>query len=454
MTKARDLANIISGGFTADDIPNLDAAKITSGSFADARIPNLAASKITSGTFADARIAASNVSQHASSFDDNKIVNDLSTLGLRVHTQENLNVSTTNSTSFDVFNDATGIASFTTTSRDSSLESVSTKVFGSASLIDYDDIDGSGLDVKYKTSGNLASSGDMNNTSFTNLSDVSLHNSIDAHYQLNSNWGGSGSMVYAVNTPKSTADSTSHFMILDFGAKYQFGGVWYIGKQNGYGDMRKMQFQSSTDDSSYSNIDMSGVTNTSISYSGATLSSGSKGGGTLGSASTDGGFILAQHTGIYYSSMNTMGNFPLTEMRYLKIIFHNQYTGTANANAGFNLNITKKPISFNATGNFVGTNITAPSTVSKMGAVITYTETGTNTLNTDIIMQLSSDGGSNFTTATLTALPDFATGIKMAKVNDLSLTGGTGTSCTYKISLANQSEGSKVANIKGVSLQY
>jgi len=31
MTKARDLANIISGGFTADDIPNLDASKITTG---------------------------------------------------------------------------------------------------------------------------------------------------------------------------------------------------------------------------------------------------------------------------------------------------------------------------------------------------------------------------------------------------------------------------------------
>ena len=60
-------------------------------------IPNLDASKITSGTFADARIAASNVSQHATSFDDNKIVNDISTLGLRVHTQENLNASNTNS---------------------------------------------------------------------------------------------------------------------------------------------------------------------------------------------------------------------------------------------------------------------------------------------------------------------------------------------------------------------
>ena len=82
MTKARDLANLISGGFTEADIPNLSA------------------SKITSGTFADARIAASNVSQHAQSFDDNKIVNDISTLGLRVHTQENLNASNTNSCFF------------------------------------------------------------------------------------------------------------------------------------------------------------------------------------------------------------------------------------------------------------------------------------------------------------------------------------------------------------------
>ena len=37
MSKARDLANIISGGFTADDIPNLDASKITSGNIATAR---------------------------------------------------------------------------------------------------------------------------------------------------------------------------------------------------------------------------------------------------------------------------------------------------------------------------------------------------------------------------------------------------------------------------------
>ena len=105
-----------------------------------------------------------------------------------------------------------------------------------------------------------------------------------------------------------------------------------------------------------------------------------------------------------------------------------------------------------ATGSFTGNNITASST-NKMGAVITYQDNaGTNALNTDIVLQLSADGGSNYSTATLTALPDFATGIKMAKVNDLSVTAGT--QLKYQLNFANQASGSKEARIRGVSLQY
>ena len=97
--------------------------------------------------------------------------------------------------------------------------------------------------------------------------------------------------------------------------------------------------------------------------------------------------------------------------------------------------------------------ITAGSSSSKMGAVITYQDNaGTNALNSDIILQLSADNGSNFSTATLTALPDFSSGIKMAKVNDLPVT--SGTQLKYKISFANQSSGSKEARIRGVSLNY
>ena len=59
----------------AAEIPNISASKITSGT--------MDAARIGSGTFADARIASSNVSQHATSFDDNKIVNDISTLAIK-----------------------------------------------------------------------------------------------------------------------------------------------------------------------------------------------------------------------------------------------------------------------------------------------------------------------------------------------------------------------------------
>ena len=88
-----------------------------------------------------------------------------------------------------------------------------------------------------------------------------------------------------------------------------------------------------------------------------------------------------------------------------------------------------------------------------MGAVVTYEDSsGTNTLNTDIVLKLSADNGSNYSTATLVAQPDFATGTKLAKVNDVSVTGGT--QLKYKIEFANQASGSKVAKIRGVSLMY
>ena len=101
----------------AAEIPNIDASKITTGTISSNRISGLPASSISSGTFADARIASSNVSQHATSFDDNKIVNDLSTLALRQASDGNRSAYNTNSQYVDVFQDSTGITSLTNTSR-------------------------------------------------------------------------------------------------------------------------------------------------------------------------------------------------------------------------------------------------------------------------------------------------------------------------------------------------
>ena len=109
--------------------------------------------------------------------------------------------------------------------------------------------------------------------------------------------------------------------------------------------------------------------------------------------------------------------------------------------------------SFNATGNFVSTATTANASVSKVGIVITYkNNAGTNTLNTDIVAQVRADGGSNYSTVTLAAAGTFATGVLQAVANDVSVTAGT--SIQYKISFANQAEGSKEARITGVSLIY
>ena len=107
----------------------------------------------------------------------------------------------------------------------------------------------------------------------------------------------------------------------------------------------------------------------------------------------------------------------------------------------------------NATGNFVSTATVANSSVSTMGAVITYkNNVGTNTLNTDIVLEVSADGGSNYTTATLVAGGTFSTGILQAVANDISVTAGT--NIQYRISFANQSLGVKEGRIYGVSLQY
>ena len=106
----------------------------------------------------------------------------------------------------------------------------------------------------------------------------------------------------------------------------------------------------------------------------------------------------------------------------------------------------------NATGNFTSVNKTANSTTSSASIIILYTDSsGTNALNTDLIAAVSANGGTNYTTATLVAKQDFATGIKMAVANDVAVTAGT--SMKYKISFANQS-GSKEARVNGVALLY
>ena len=383
MTKARDLANIISGGFTEADIPNLSAGKITS------------------GTFADARIAASNVSQHATSFDDNKIVNDISTLAIRQASNENKGAYNTNSMYVDVFQDSTGVTSLTNANRNSD---------------------------EYISTGSLTSSAyTLSKTGGTNTS-VSVNSTTISG-------GGSGSGVYWYNTVSSPASYYDFQFIMNTaggGAGPTFGcGVW-LGSSNPDG----YYF-----DQGSGNAKGYGVFNKNSS----------------GGASDAMSFRYTVATKTFSNVVNpvsgpiTGSGFASVSTTPLRFYFPMWIDSSPDWNVSYTA--TAYTDTLNATGSFENNAITAPSSVSSMGAIITYQDNaGTNALNTDIVLKLSADGGSNYSTATLTAMPDFASGIKMAKVNDLSVTAGT--SLKYKIEFANQSSGSKEARIRGVSLQY
>ena len=110
--------------------------------------------------------------------------------------------------------------------------------------------------------------------------------------------------------------------------------------------------------------------------------------------------------------------------------------------------------SLGAAGNYTSTTETALATVSKMSIVVLYKNTyGTATLDTDLVAQVSSNGGTNYTSAPLTAAGTFSTGILMAKSNDITIS-NTGTAHKYKISFANQAASSKETRVEGVALLY
>ena len=469
-------------------ISKLKASSIASGTIDNARIsldadeiPALPTSKITSGTFDDARIAASNVSQHATSFDDNKLVNDLSTLGLRVHTQENLSASSTNSQYIDVFQDSTGITNLTNCNRntDEFISSVSGTALPTNTK----------LYVKSNSASNAS-------TSFTDSSSTgrTLTAGGDAqHSTAQTKMSGSSSSIKG----DGTGDYIEFANSSDFGSMDDFYmGLWVRsdrswttannklitqgGHGNGYdyngwsfqvNSSGKFEFHSTAGGhpSAGNSWTLNCRTNNSLSLSQDTwyhLAVGRTGttwafwvdgqviennsyNFTQGSSSVQIG--QGSRNGKIGMASDNTSNTGISGYYDNVIVIKGSHPFTAGSN--YTPPTEYYGVTANATGSFENNAITASSSTNKMGAIITYQDqAGTNALNTDIVLQLSADGGSNYSTATLTALPDFSTGIKMAKVNDLAVT--SGTSLKYKILFANQSSGVKEARIRGVSLNY
>lgn len=310
--------------------------------------------------------------KYVSTFDSNKIINDISTLALREATTENRTAYNSNSSSVDVFQDSSGVTNLVNAARSPdeyiSSQTQVTKTITRAKIY---------TDATAYAVWQFGGSNDGSN--YTNLG-----NTIDTSANGN---------AYA---DTGTFTNTTAYRYFQFEKQN--------GAQTGQYHREVKLYEGASE------VDLSSVSITAVA---------------------------------------------LQEFNASRLIDNNTSTSgfhTDSAGVGAKLKFDFGA-SVSATGSFEGNTITAPSSVSSMGAIFTYQDNaGTNALNTDIILQLSADGGSNYTTTTLTALPDFSSGIKMAKANDVSVTAGT--SLKYKISFANQSLGSKEARIRGVSLQY
>ena len=426
--------------------------------YKDLRYAGFPASSIASGTFADARIAASNVSQHATSFDDNKIVNDISTLALRQASDQNKSAYNTNSQSVDVFQDSTGIDTTTNAFRDAS-EYVNTITQISKTPYVFN-MEGSSItnDGTGDTTGitvDQAIDAGGRTTSLAKFGSQSIHvNASSARtFQISASplISSSDNFTFEFFFHNAGFNSNSYSSIFQLSTSSEVENTYIYKVRSGIsgyfqakmdGDSGSASINSyiGTNDNQWRHVVVGRKNNALCLY-------------------IDGNFVREVQSNTTAFTNVKMGiGAGIPSYGYFDSMRFSPNTALYNFGSS-SITVPTSALtdylvdSSNATGNFTGTNITAPSSVSSMGAIITYQDqSGTNALNTDIVLQLSADGGSNYSTATLTALPDFSTGIKMAKVNDLAVTAGT--SLKYKISFANQAQGTKEARIRGVALQY
>ena len=470
--------NLHSEGF---EVNQVNASGIITASSFSGAVP---AANLT-GTIADARISASSVQQHATSFDDNNIINDISALALKVSALENSAASNTNSTYVDSFQDSNGVASFTNTSRNTNGEyvsSVAPKSFYKPS---------NDLWTFAQSATNLATNGQCTFAAWMKSAN-------------GSNWAYNGSQGGGIMNFQ-TKDDTSKYLVYNIG--YGSNNGKFGAHTPGVSDCNTQNAWSAP-----ANKWVLGVVRTGYNWSNGhveimhraydagswTTDADSNGGTSNYGTLANGAGKLFKHnsngyTGDYDNtyiahmafwnvSMNTTqldalwnngkpfdwgsnsGNYTSSSnlQEYFKM---DEGSGTSLTNSGNGGNATRSSGSgswdsdttqigtANATGNFISNTITASSSTNKMGVVITYTDTsGTATLNTDLKVSLSANNGSNYTQVTLVAQSNFSTGVKMAKANDVTVTAGT--QLKYKVEFANQAAGSKETRVTGISLQY
>jgi len=351
------------------------------------------------------------------SFNDDKIVNDISTLALKVSALENSTASNTNSTFVDTFQDSAGISTITNSSRDTTGEYITTIVdtWGSETLWGTTDLDINSFQ-SYATPGTSVFGGVGANMIDNVVADQQYGFYLPAPSGYTRGFG-----------YKFGADS-------DFGVKTRITEI-HLGNCRTNARFQDYKVQTSNDGTNWTDQEITASAN----------------------ASQQSSTVVRMANSDTYSNAVLNSYFQGTSTASAVRVMFSGYYNNGNTNAGiseFKMKAFKYTGNVYASGSFQSVTINAAATTSKMGVVITYTDhAGTATLNTDLKVFLSANNGTNYTQVTLVAQPNFATGVKMAKANDVTIS-NTGTQLKYKVEFANQSEGSKVTRVTGVSLQY
>ena len=449
------------------------------------KLTNQNANIITGGTVATARLGSGTANnttflrgdqsyQPLSEFNDDKLVNDISTLALHQATNNNSAKYNLTNSNVDVYQDSSAITNLTNVTRDATGEYISS--------VSNTMPTGTELYLKSNSAANNS----------TSIADYSGNN-------VSVSFGGGGKHITQNDVPIGAVAGTASTSAFWFDGNDEKIDISHANFEDevtfGTGDFTMAcYYRSNNASTSTAIMNMGGIGN-STDYNGLSLRYKSgvmefvyRQGGTnhinvdsnslsLSSdtwyhlaVTRESGVIKFWKDGTQVGSHNEAYNINISgagDSRAFNIGIASDgtqdFAGRMDAihvikgSALYTSNFTRPTVyygtSSNATGSYESTAQTSNASVSKISAVVTYTNaTGTNTLNTDIVLQVSANNGTNWSNATLTAAGTFSTGVLQAVTNDISVTAGT--QLKYKISFANQASGSKVARINGVSLSY
>ena len=463
-----------------------------------AEIPNLPATKITSGTLATARLGSGTASgttflagdqtykTAATEFNDDKLVNDISTLALHQATNNNSAKYNLTNSNVDVYQDSSAITNLTNCARDTTGEYVS-------SVNNVADANTKALWTTTIDSHGDAIGGSGEGTPIVDATGTLQLQSTNTGVQTFSSGEAAPLSSFGTRSIKTAAWSTS----TDYGGLFireksgqtsdlNFGTgaltIEMFVKQVSTGFTTAHQYVFDLQNGSNHRISMApNSTTNSSAFNGSLMSDGDYSWSNFGVGNWRHVALVRDGSGNIANFINgtrvqaatgKTENLSMTDSNELSIgqrlngensaylyinniRFSNiaRYSPTSSSLTVPTSRFEYLTSTVSATGNYESTAQTANSSVNKISAVVTYTnQSGTNTLNTDIVLQVSADNGSNWSNATLTSAGTFSTGVLQAVTNDISVTAGT--QLKYKIFFANQASGSKEARINGVSLSY